>query len=350
VRLKGLWVHPRSGLPYYRPRRGGTTRLVPLPPDLPQDHPDFLAAFAAAAKGAEEPPSFPAGTIGSTWRAALASDTFAGYSRAYREMHTRQAKAIVARAGNVKAAAVQPHHVRADVHGASNPLARLKAWRFWAQYCLSRGWLRDDPADGVRPPRRPATDGHPTWSAAEIAAFREAYPIGTTPRAIMELIFWTGARISDVVGIGPQHVDAEGVLCFRQTKTGAMAYVPWNCALPGYATGMQHDRDLCHAALAHFGSGLTFLQTRGGRPRSSKAAGQDISAACRAIGLLRSAHGLRKARAAALAQAGATPSQIGAWTGHRSLSEIAHYTREMDRRAAVRGTGGEQELETNLPF
>ena len=55
IRLKGLWIHPRSGLPYHRTRRGGKTVLTPLPPDLPHDHPDFLAAFSAAARGTEAP-------------------------------------------------------------------------------------------------------------------------------------------------------------------------------------------------------------------------------------------------------------------------------------------------------
>lgn len=346
VRLKGLWLHPRSGLPYYRSRRGGKTKLTPLPPDLPHDHPDFLAAFAAAARGAGEPPRHAPGTLGSTWAAALASEAADSYSRAYRDMLDRQAAAILGKAAEVRAAAVDARAIRADLSSASNPGARLKAWRFWASYCIARGWLTADPTQGVKPPKRAQSDGHPTWSRAEITAFRDAYAIGTTARAIMELTYWTGARISDVVLIGPQHVDRDGVLAFRQTKTGDTAYVPWSCALPDYARGMEGDRDLCRRALAHIAPGLTFLQTAHGRPRSHKAAGQDISSACRAIGLERSAHGLRKARAVALAEAGGTPAQIGAWTGHRSLSEIAHYTREMDRRAAVVGTGTEREWET----
>jgi integrase len=40
-----------------------------------------------------------------------------------------------------------------------------------------------------------------------------------------------------------------------------------------------------------------------------------------------SAHGLRKATAAALAEAGATAHEIAAITGHMSLEEIERYTR-----------------------
>ncbi|ATC23463.1 tyrosine-type recombinase/integrase [Caulobacter vibrioides] len=37
-------------------------------------------------------------------------------------------------------------------------------------------------------------------------------------------------------------------------------------------------------------------------------------------------HGLRKAAARRLAEAGCTPLQIMAITGHRSLKEVTHYT------------------------
>lgn len=342
VTLRGLWIHPRHGGKYYRTRRGGQERLTRLP-DLPVDHPDFLAAWAAAARAEDAPKAFQSGTIGSIWRAALASDLFFEFSPAYRAIIQRQAKGITDRAGAAKAGAVAEKHVRADLRDCTNPRARLKAWRFWARFAIDKGWITSDPTAQIRLRLR-STTGHPAWSSAEIEAFRAAYPIGSTARAIMELTYWTGARISDAVKIGPPHL-RQGVLVFRQTKTQDMAYVPWTCALPDYASDMSADRDLCRAALAHIPTGLTFLQTAQGRARSHKAAGHVLAQACRSIELERSAHGLRKARAISLAEAGATPAQIGAWTGHRSLSEIAHYTREMDRFSAVMGADSEQKRE-----
>ena len=344
LRLKGLWIHPRHGGKYYRTRSGGKERLTRLP-DLPIDHPDFIAAWAAAARGQDAPRAFASGTIGSTWRAALACDLFHSFSASYQGIIQRHASAIFDKAGSIRAGALAERHIRADLRDCANPDARLKAWRFWARFCLEKGWITSDPTAGIRL-RLKSGDGHPTWTIAEINAFRAAYALGTTPRAILELTYWTGARISDVVKIGPQHVDRQGVLAFRQTKTGDMAYVPWTCALPGFAKGMEPDRQLSHAALAHFTAGLTFLQTAQGRPRSHKAAGHVLASAARKIGIDRGAHGLRKARAVALAESGATPAQIGAWTGHRTLSEIAHYTRDMDRRAAVIGPDPERKKGT----
>jgi integrase len=81
----------------------------------------------------------------------------------------------------------------------------------------------------------------------------------------------------------------------------------------------------------------TFLATEYGTTRSAKSIGGVVRGAAHEAGIPKSAHGLRKYRATQLAHAGATPHQIGAWTGHESLKEIEHYTKSMDRRAAVLG-------------
>jgi integrase len=49
-----------------------------------------------------------------------------------------------------------------------------------------------------------------------------------------------------------------------------------------------------------------------------------------------SAHGLRKAGCRRLAEAGCTAHEIAAWSGHRTLSEVAHYTRAVDQAAMAR--------------
>lgn len=82
---------------------------------------------------------------------------------------------------------------------------------------------------------------------------------------------------------------------------------------------------------------LLWIITGAGKPRSVKGLSQWLSAAASGAGLPDdcNAHGLRKARAAALTEAGATASQIGAWTGHASLSEISHYTRQADQKGIL---------------
>ena len=57
-----------------------------------------------------------------------------------------------------------------------------------------------------------------------------------------------------------------------------------------------------------------------------------FGAACRAAGLKDlAAHGLRKACCRRLAEAGASANMIAAISGHRTLVEVARYTRAVDQ-------------------
>jgi integrase len=54
---------------------------------------------------------------------------------------------------------------------------------------------------------------------------------------------------------------------------------------------------------------------------------------CNQAGLTNcSSHGLRKAAATRLAEAGASPHEIMAVTGHKSLSEVERYTAAVNKR------------------
>lgn len=348
MKMKGLWVQPRDGRAYYRTRKGGKTILVPLP-DLPIDHPDFIAAWAEAAR-THNPAEKPAeGTLQSTWHALRGSDLYASWTPVYRAKIARQFDAVCARAGHVAAKAIRDPHITKDVAEAPSPGDRLRAWRAWGAWCKERGLILDNPAVTVRLPKQVKAKGkigHRRWTPDEIERFRARWPIGSAPRAMMEFLFWTGFRISDAVRAGPQMIDRGGVLVMVQRKTGEAAYVPWSCPLPAYAS--ESDRQMMLQAIAPFGGHLCFLPTKGGKPRSDKAAVQMMLKACTAAEIDVSAHGLRKTRAAMIVEGGGTTSQSAAWTGHQSLKLAQHYQREFDRRSAVMGVGGENEPETQL--
>jgi integrase len=76
-----------------------------------------------------------------------------------------------------------------------------------------------------------------------------------------------------------------------------------------------------------------FLTSRGlgNSPYSAKAFSSVMSTWREAAGLPAglSPHGLRKAAARRLAEAGCTPHQIAAITGHKTLSEVTRYTRDV---------------------
>jgi integrase len=73
---------------------------------------------------------------------------------------------------------------------------------------------------------------------------------------------------------------------------------------------------------------LSFLTTEFGRPFTPAGFGNWFRDQCDQANLRHcSAHGLRKATVAALAEAGATAHEIAAVTGHMSLEEVERYTR-----------------------
>lgn len=350
VRMKGLWIQPRDGKPFYRTRKGGKVKLVPLPDGLPHDHPDFIAAWAEAAREGKPREKPKAGTLASTWNAMRASPMVASWTPVYQAKIARQFDAICATKGTAAAKAIRDPHITKDVAEAPSPGDRLRAWRAWGAWCKERGLILEDPARTVTLPRMAKAKGvvgHRRWTADEIARFRDRWAIGTTPRAVMELLLWTGARISDAVRIGPQMVDRDGVLVIQQGKTGERAYVPWSCPVPSFAD--EADRKMMLQAIAPFAGHLCFLPSQDGRMRSIKSATQMMLKACREAEVEATSHGLRKTRSALIIDSGGNTSDSAAWTGHISLKVAQHYQREYDRRAAVLGTNPGQQMETGSP-
>jgi integrase len=123
--------------------------------------------------------------------------------------------------------------------------------------------------------------------------------------------------------MGRQHI-RDGMLHIKQTKTGTELVIP---VLP--------ELDIVIAASRN--DHLTFLTTKFGQPFTAAGFGNWFREQCDVAGLNHcSAHGLRKAAARRLAEAGCTEHEIGAITGHASLREIERYTKAVDQeRLAV---------------
>lgn len=332
---------------YYRPKGQKGTPM----PDLPPDHPDFLAAYAKAA-GSQAPARRPAGSgsLALAVEGYLKSDVFLiGLKEGTRAVRRRMLDDIRERYGHAHAADLRQKHVEADLNRLSGHARnnRLKAWRGFGKWLAENYKIADPTADARKAPVA-ASDGHIPWSESEIEAFRNHWPVGSPERLAFEIVFWTGARISDAVRLGPGNVDREGWLVFRQQKTGGEVAIPFDRALPDFAEGMSGDLASLHAALdAREGRHMTWITTANSKSRSVKAAGQWLAAKARAAGVHgRSAHGLRKSRARALAEAGGTSAQIGAWTGHESLSEIERYIRNFSKRKVLSSTKNEQKFPT----
>jgi integrase/recombinase XerD len=342
VRLTGIKVVTKPNGQRYLYRRVGDTlhRL----PDLPENHPRFLAACAAAgdapvrAKGKHAP-----GTIGALIEAYLRSPDYARMAASTRAVWRRTLDRISAERGMAMLRDLRADHLRKDIRALTPGAAsnRLKAWRSILNYAVEEGMIAANPSTGLKKPQG-VVSPHRQWTLAEIAAFRAHWPQGTPERTAFEVIYWTGARCVDAARLGWQMIDANGGLSYIQAKTNKPASCPVR-ALPAWAHRIASDHAAFLAALPS--DRLQWIVTGTGKPRSVKGLSQWISAAAARAGLPDdcTAHGLRKARAASLAETGASVSQIGAWTGHRSLSEIAHYTEGADQKRIL---GMEQERNT----
>lgn len=343
VKLKGIRRQKRGDRMVRYHRATG----IRLPDNIPETHPDFIAAWArceAGVGGAESgPKSTLTGSLSAACMAFRGSPTFRRQSPVYQAILRRNMDVIQADYGHVAIKAIRPKHISADLAKleGTRPLTRLKTWRKVMAHAKAIGLVEDDPSLPVKAPKV-AIKGHETWSADDLSAFRARWPIGTPQRGCFEVLLWSGARTIDAVAIGPQHVGRDGVLTFKQRKTGGPAYVPWTCPLPAWAASWSAERDDMLRAMQPLAGGLTFLQAQG-RARSVKGLSNLISAAARDAGLTaKTAHGLRKARLTAIAEAGGSAHAIMAWGGHKTLSEAAHYTASANAKRLISGVEQEQ--------
>jgi integrase len=188
----------------------------------------------------------------------------------------------------------------------------LKAIRGLMRLAVAVGYRRDDPTQGVTTIKT-KSDGYHSWTEEEIATYEAAHPIDSRARLAFTLLLYTGQRRGDVIGMGRQHV-RDGRVHLRQQKTRrelAIAIHPHLQAVPD----------------ANTKDNMTFLVTSFGKPFTPGGFGNWFRDRVREAGLPEhcAAHGLRKAAARRLAEAGCSAPQIAAVTGHRSLREVERY-------------------------
>lgn len=328
---------------YHRPT---ATRL----PDLPETHPDFVAAWAAAdATKPDHAPALPSGTIGMVVRKLRASKRWKALAASYRSSLRFHMDRILTDHGTLPVKGLRRKHVEADLATLDpNPAnASLKCWRLIFAQAKTDGLVDSDPSFEIRKAQT-KTPGHIAWDRAEVDAFREHWRIGTRQRAAFELLAWTGARVSDAVKMTRAHIATDGLLIFRQQKTGGLAHVPWTSPLTAWAAKWESERTIVREAVLAT-AGFTLLETGQGRGRTVKGLSNLISAAAVKAGVHgRTAHGLRKYRLSAIAEVGGSAHAIMAWGGHASLSEAEAYTRAASLKAVVKGEEQEQN-EVNDP-
>lgn len=187
-------------------------------------------------------------------------------------------------------------------------------------FAITLDWRGDNPARATKP-FRVGGDGFHTWDEDELAQFFKVHKPGTLAHTAVTLMLYTGAARVDAVKLGPKNV-RNGKIEYRRQKTqrsgGVLVSVPIHPDLAEVLDRLPKDRP--------------FLATQKGTMRSAGGLGNLMQRWTEDVKLPQcSAHGLRKACARRLAEAGATAHEIGAVTGHKTLALVQRYTEAAGR-------------------
>lgn len=198
--------------------------------------------------------------------------------------------------------------------GAATAFGRVTAALFaWA---LDREWIQHSPAARIRA----LPGGHlPTWTEAQIATALAG--LDEPLRRATVLGLYTGQRREDLCRMTWAAYDGRAIR-LRQGKTGQALVIP---AHPELRAELDRWKEARAGVLI-----LTDARGNGWRPEYlSDRMGKALVRLGLPNGL--NVHGLRKAAARRLAEAGCSVHEIAAITGHASLSMVELYTRAADQ-------------------
>ncbi len=212
---------------------------------------------------------------------------------------------------------------------ASSAARTLVAVRGFHRFLALEGTTRDDPAAAVAPPRPPSRLPK-ALSVADVERLLEA-AVGDTPvalrdRALLEVLYGTGARISEAVGLDVDDVETETGVVRLFGKGGKERLVPVGsyaaAALTAYVVRGR-------PALSGKGRGTpaVFLSSRG-RRLSRQSAWAVIQACAERAHLTGhvSPHTLRHSFATHLLEGGADVRVVQELLGHASVTTTQIYT------------------------
>jgi integrase/recombinase XerC len=217
---------------------------------------------------------------------------------------------------------------------------KLSALRAFVRFLRREGWIEGDPiAVAVAPKREQRVPAH--LSVAEMSRLLEmpdtSSPLGRRDRAILELFYASGLRLSELVGLDLEDVNLSARMVRVMGKGAKERLVPFNSTAEGALRRWLADRSslakapvqatrLQRTRRADVGDAL-FVNFRGTRltGRSvQRLVGRYVSGCSTRFGI--SPHALRHSFATHLLQAGADLRAIQELLGHVELSTTQRYT------------------------
>jgi len=217
-----------------------------------------------------------------------ASGHFRGLDVSTRNWQRRALDEIAQEHGAKPVALMAARHVRrirdAKIGTPAAANQRVKALRALFSWANEAEETTVNPTLGVKKLKY-LSEGHHTWTPAEIEQFYARHPLGTQARLAIDLIRFTTGRREDAPRFGRQHM-RDGRVRFRQAKNEHCNPVDMDIPLhPALQTSIE---------AASVGN-LTFLITEFGKPFTANGFGNKFKDWCRQADLPHcSAHGCQR--------------------------------------------------------
>jgi len=284
----------------------------------------------------------------------LAENTLLAYGRDLRRFRRFLQAGAADRISAVGSAAVTGfvRHLEAEGLKPRSRARALVAVRRLFAFAVAEGWCGDDPCEGVANPRLPAKlprTLRPDETAALIDATDPDSPLGVRDRAMLELLYGGGLRVSELVGLPLSAVDRRAGWLRVVGKGGRERVVPvGEPALRALDDYLEAGRPALLAGRAdrHY----ALFVTRRGRGMTRQNFFALLRKLARKAGIPServSPHVLRHAFATDLLEGGADLRAIQSMLGHADLATTQIYThvsrarlRDTVERHHPRGRGG----------
>ncbi len=200
--------------------------------------------------------------------------------------------------------------------------------RTYFTFLLGEGVVRDDPSDRLESPRRWRTLPD-TLGATEVAALLEAAatdrPLAWRDRALLELAYGAGLRVSELCGLGLGDLVMDEGLVRVFGKGGKERLVPIGRGVIGIVSVYLHT---LRPELDHGHTGGRVLLNVRGEPLSRVGAWGVVKQAATRAGITKrvTPHTLRHSFATHLLEGGADLRAVQEMLGHADLSTTQIYT------------------------
>jgi integrase len=284
--------------------------------------PEFDAAYQAALNG-ESPRATTKAAKGSLewlWMLYRQTNAWTDLSMATRRQRENIMRGVLKTGGdkplsNITGAAIKHGIDRRKPFAARHFVDTMRGLYKWA---VAAEHVTSDPTAG-KAVAKPKTKGFPVWTEEDLEQFERRWQIGTRERVMFDVYLYTGLRRGDAAKLGKQHI-RNGVITIDTEKTGTRVTIP---VLP----------ELAETIAAGPTGELSIIASKKGQPIRKEVLGNLFKEACRAAGINKSAHGIRKTAATRAANNGATVATLEAIFGWEGGQMASLYTRAADRKA-----------------